>query len=122
MVCVIVFSKHLSLFTLRRGVTPSPREPLGGQIGITISEGKIRQPGNPHHKDTYKNRSHLMDDQALRDYFEFDELDLATNRNGKLSKKQQEKLVELDKGSNPILIGLALFSFAIASIFPLVFR
>jgi hypothetical protein len=63
-----------------------------------------------------------MDDQALRDYFEFDELDLTTNRNGKLSEKQQGKLVKLDKGSNPILIGLALFFFAIASIFPLVFR
>jgi hypothetical protein len=33
-----------------------------------------------------------MDDQALKDYFEFDEDDLAANRNGGYSKKQQQKI------------------------------
>ena len=33
-----------------------------------------------------------MDDQALKDYFQFDDYDLAANRNGKLSDKQQHKL------------------------------
>jgi hypothetical protein len=63
-----------------------------------------------------------MDEKALADYFEFDEYDLAANRNGRLSERQRRKLVELDKGSNPILIGLALFFLAVASIFPLVFK
>jgi hypothetical protein len=33
-----------------------------------------------------------MDDQALKDYFQFDDYDLAANRNGRLSTKQQQKL------------------------------
>lgn len=33
-----------------------------------------------------------MDDQTLRDYFDFDDTDLAANRNGEYSKKQKQKL------------------------------
>ena len=33
-----------------------------------------------------------MDDQALKDYFQFDDYDLAANRNGRLSEKQKQKL------------------------------
>ena len=38
-----------------------------------------------------------MDDQALRDYFDFDDTDLAANRNGEYSKKQKQKLVKQNK-------------------------
>jgi len=33
-----------------------------------------------------------MDDQALRDYFAFDEFDLTANRNGEFSVKQKQKI------------------------------
>ncbi|HVM71678.1 MAG TPA: hypothetical protein VMT91_07955 [Anaerolineales bacterium] len=63
-----------------------------------------------------------MDEQALRNYYEFDESDLEANRNGRLSDSQRRKLLALDKGTNPILIGLVVIFFAVASIFPLVYR
>ncbi len=49
-----------------------------------------------------------MDDQALRDYFQFDEYDLAANRNGEYSEKQKQKLVKQDKGkfNTELIIGL----------------
>jgi hypothetical protein len=40
-----------------------------------------------------------MNDQALRDYFGFDEYDLTANRNGSLSEKQIQKL-EKELGEN----------------------
>ena len=33
-----------------------------------------------------------MDDQALKDYFQFDDYDLSANRNGRFSEKQKQKL------------------------------
>jgi hypothetical protein len=66
-----------------------------------------------------------MEDQALRDYFKFDEADLAANRNGTLTEKQKMKLVQDNKSSKRSGIGCGigggLFFFAIASIFPIVF-
>ena len=38
-----------------------------------------------------------MNDQALRDYFDFDDTDLAANRNGEYSEKQKQKLVRENK-------------------------
>ena len=35
-----------------------------------------------------------MDDQALRDYFAFDEVDLAANRKGEFSEKQKQKIAQ----------------------------
>lgn len=60
-----------------------------------------------------------MDDQALRNYFEFDQADLDANRNGKLSEKQEQKLAELEKGLKPFAIGLIVVLFGIAAILPL---
>jgi hypothetical protein len=77
---------------------------------------------NFHNGDAYKKESNPMDDLALRDYFGFDEFDLDANRNGRLSEKQQKEMANLDKGTSPILIGLDLFLFAVASIFPIVFK
>ena len=59
-----------------------------------------------------------MDDQALRNYFEFDQADLDANRNGKLSEKQEQKLAELEKGRSPFAIGLIVVLFGIAAILP----
>jgi hypothetical protein len=66
-----------------------------------------------------------MDDQALRDYFKFDEADLTANRNGTLTEKQKQKLIKDNKSSKTFGIGcgigaLVLF-LGIASIFPIVF-
>ena len=66
-----------------------------------------------------------MDDQALQDYFKFDAADLDANRNGKLSEKQQQKLVQEKTSSKKWgtwggFIG-GLFFLGIASIFPIVF-
>ncbi len=66
-----------------------------------------------------------MDDQALRDYFKFDEADLNANRNGSLTEKQKMKLVQDNKSSKTFGIGCGigggLFFIAIASIFPIEF-
>jgi hypothetical protein len=66
-----------------------------------------------------------MDNQALRDYFKFDDVDLNANRSGKLSEKQQKKLAEKNTSSQKWGLGLGLgggvLFFGIASIFPLVF-
>jgi len=66
-----------------------------------------------------------MEDQALRDYFKFDEADLAANRNGGLTEKQKMKLVKDNKSSKTFGIGCGIgggfFLIAIASIFPIVF-
>jgi hypothetical protein len=66
-----------------------------------------------------------MDDQALREYFKFDEADLAANRNGALTEKQKQKLIQDNKSSKTWGVGcgigaLVLF-LGIASIFPIVF-
>jgi len=49
-----------------------------------------------------------MDDQALRDYFQFDEYDLTANRNGEYSEKQKQRLAKQDKGrfNTELIIGL----------------
>jgi hypothetical protein len=39
-----------------------------------------------------------MDDQKLREFFQFDEADLASNRAGKLSEKQNKILLESGQG------------------------
>jgi hypothetical protein len=66
-----------------------------------------------------------LDNQALRDYFKFDEADLAANRNGGLTEKQKMKLVKDNKSSKTFGIGCGIgggfFLIAIASIFPIVF-
>ncbi len=66
-----------------------------------------------------------MSDQALEKYFGFDEADLAANRSGSLTEKQKMKLVQDNKSSKRFGLGCgivsALFLFAIASIFPIVF-
>ena len=66
-----------------------------------------------------------MDDQALRDYFKFDEADLTANRNGTLTEKQKQKLIQDNKSSKRFGVGCgivgALFFLGIASIFPFAF-
>ena len=43
-----------------------------------------------------------MTDLELRNFFDFDESDLAANRFGRLSPKQQEKINETEKGASQI--------------------
>lgn len=66
-----------------------------------------------------------MQDQALRNYFRFDEADLDANRNGRLSEKQKKNLIQENKSSKRFGIGCGvgagLLLFAVASIFPFVF-
>ena len=56
-----------------------------------------------------------MDDQALKDYFQFDDYDLAGNRNGKLSEKQKQKLIrEYTKVTNfGLKLGLPSLALAV---------
>jgi hypothetical protein len=65
-----------------------------------------------------------MDDQALKKYFEFDEADLAANRNGRLSEKQKQNLIHSNKSSKRFWVGcglgLGVILIAVASIFPIV--
>jgi hypothetical protein len=66
-----------------------------------------------------------MEDQALKDYFHFDEGDLQANRNGQLSDKQRRTLLADQKSGRRFSLvaglGCGLGLLAIASIFPLVF-
>ena len=57
-----------------------------------------------------------MDDQALRDYFKFDEADLFANRNGRFSDKQQKALVKEERKQKGIGIGCGIFSLVVALI------
>lgn len=61
-----------------------------------------------------------MNDQALRDYFDFDEVDLNANRNGRLSKKQKKKLPKRSKYSRKYFIDMGLSAIVIAFIFPII--
>ncbi len=66
-----------------------------------------------------------MEDQALKDYFHFDEGDLQANRNGQLSDRQR-RIVLADQKSDRRWnlmggLGCGVGLLAIASIFPLVF-
>jgi hypothetical protein len=66
-----------------------------------------------------------MEDQALKDYFHFDEGDLQANRNGQLSDKQRLTLLADQKSGRRFGLvaglGCGVGLLAIASIFPLVF-
>jgi hypothetical protein len=57
-----------------------------------------------------------MDDQALRDYFKFDEADLFANRNGRFSDKQQKALVKEERKQKKLGIGCGIFALVIAFI------
>jgi hypothetical protein len=50
-----------------------------------------------------------MSENELRKYFKFNESDLAANRSGKLSPKQQKVLDEAETGANQIFIGAGIF-------------
>ncbi len=50
-----------------------------------------------------------MPDLELRNYFEFDEGDLAANRAGRLTEKQEIKLAEADSGANRIALWVGVF-------------
>ena len=64
-----------------------------------------------------------MDDQALGDFLHFNETDLYANRNGRLSEKQQQTLLEQHKSGKRFGflggLGCGVFFFAVASIFPI---
>jgi hypothetical protein len=55
-----------------------------------------------------------MSDSELRKYFKFNESDLAANRAGKLSAKQQKALDEAEQGANKIFIGAGIFFVLLA--------
>jgi hypothetical protein len=59
-----------------------------------------------------------MDEQALRDYFEFDEFDLNANRSGRFSEKQQKELIKELKDNSKFGVKFGLGSLVIAAIFP----
>jgi hypothetical protein len=66
--------------------------------------------------------SNFMDDQALRDYFKFDQANLDANHSGKLSEKQLKKLIDENKTSKRLRLGFGivsgLFLLALVSSFP----
>jgi membrane protein implicated in regulation of membrane protease activity len=64
-----------------------------------------------------------MDAQALRDYFHFDEDDLAANRMGEYSEKQKQRLVKQDKGrfNTELVIGLGALAIFLVLLGVLVF-
>jgi hypothetical protein len=61
-----------------------------------------------------------MNDKNLRDYFLFDEVDLAVNQNGNLSDKQLAELINADKGGVNLVrvISLVLIFIAILCALP----
>ena len=67
-----------------------------------------------------------MNNEQLQNYFHFDESDLYANRNGNLSEKQQERLLQKSRKSKTtgLIVGLIFFGaaacllFFIAAIFP----
>lgn len=58
-----------------------------------------------------------MSDLELRNYFEFDEGDLATNRAGRLSEKQSLKITEAESGANQIFFWAGVVFILIALAF-----
>jgi hypothetical protein len=58
-----------------------------------------------------------MSDLELRNYFEFDEGDLATNRAGRLSEKQNLKIAEAESGANQIFFWAGVVFILIALAF-----
>ena len=56
-----------------------------------------------------------MDDQALRDYFEFDEDDLAANRNSEFSARQKQKIASdyKDISKDGLKLGLPTAALAV---------
>ncbi len=66
-----------------------------------------------------------MEDQALKNYFHFDEGDLQANRNGQLSDRQRQMMLAGQKSDRRWSLvgglGCGVGLLAIASIFPLVF-
>ena len=56
-----------------------------------------------------------MDDQALKDYFEFDENDLAANRNGEFSARQKQKISSeyKDISNDGLKLGLPTAALAV---------
>ena len=55
-----------------------------------------------------------MDDQALRDFFKFEDADLAANRSGRLSDKQQKALKKRDQKYRKLGIGCGIGSLVAA--------
>lgn len=55
-----------------------------------------------------------MADLALQNFFAFDESDLASNRIGKLSHKQQTKINETEKGASQLFFGAGVVFLLIA--------
>jgi hypothetical protein len=61
-----------------------------------------------------------MSDQALKNYFLFDEADLTANRAGQLSESQQKKINQEDKAALKIVRVIAWALMLVALIYPLV--
>ncbi len=59
-----------------------------------------------------------MNDQFIKDYFEFDDADLVANRNGQLTEKQQKYLSEDLKYGRALGIGCSILLLIIACAFP----
>jgi hypothetical protein len=59
-----------------------------------------------------------MEDQALRDYFLFDEADLSANRNGKYSEKQRKKMTQDDRRASQFVRVTGLLLTFLALIYP----
>jgi hypothetical protein len=62
-----------------------------------------------------------MSDRELQARFDFNESDLHSNRNGRLSQRQGEKIVTDAKKARPMSIGCGTGLLLIAAIFPIVF-
>jgi hypothetical protein len=62
-----------------------------------------------------------MGSQELEKLYNFDESDLYANRNGYLSQKQEQRLIQEAKSAKIPSIGCGLLFFGIASIFPIAF-
>jgi len=59
-----------------------------------------------------------MNNQALKDYFFFDDADLTANRSGAFSKKQRDKLVQDDRIASRFIARTGLVLTFIALIYP----
>jgi hypothetical protein len=55
-----------------------------------------------------------MSDKELREYFDFNEGDLAANRSGQHSARQKKRLDENERGASKILIGFGVLLILIA--------
>jgi hypothetical protein len=65
-------------------------------------------------------RNKKLDNQALMDYFFFDEADLSANRSGKLSEKQAEKLTKAEKEAKGTIYIISLFLLVITLVYPFI--